>query len=149
MAELSGFKLNRAIAEALGYIVECCCPGSSVWTFYAPEPDGDDGRTWLSDVLAGSENEAWEKAWIRDSCWLPDWAHDADAAIGLCEGEIHGKRRRSFVLQYPYYDGRNRYVAYTEDPNKPAFFARGDMPAEALARLALMVLTNRQTMEGR
>lgn len=132
--ELSGDALNRAIAEALDFHVRCreinhlLYPAfdQSRWTFY-------QGDTWLGDVTAETEDEAWHERWKKG---LPDWAHDVRVALMLCERLREEKGWRLVLCT----DGADWTAELQFVPGMFYMAESGAMPAEALARLALTAL---------
>lgn len=121
-----GTELNRAIALALGWRVERF-PGD---VYIVHSPDGDENRY----VKA-----AW--AWKYVEFHTRDWAHNHGAALTLCL-EISADLSYDMVIAHGPPD--KSYIAEFERMTKDIHIASGDTPAEALARLALAALSEKE-----
>ena len=153
--ELSGYKLNRAIADLLGFQIEQGAKDDLInpiiqrweWILYSSAPNEDEPRTWLGSVMAETEEQAWREGWDGDLHWLPDWAHDANAALELCLREI--QRLESVLIEHcelnPCYVASIMYD--TACGARERLSQAGVTPAEALARLALVIL--REKYDGK
>jgi hypothetical protein len=123
---LSGWQLNRAIAQRLGW---------SMWDINGVYLELHDPMGNAITRLGLDKDLAWRVPAV------PDWAHDAGLALALCL-ELGRKDFWQHVEIYQEdYTIDGLYVAHftwrDSDGYNVGHYAEGKTPAEALARLAL------------